>query len=152
MSVDGPSHSPGAALHDLVVLALRSLADDRDLSLTAASVLATLDRLGPQRITALAAREGVSQPSMTQLVQRLELRGLVARASDPTDGRVALASITDPGHDAVHLRRAANTARLDALLADLPPDDVTALAAALDRVLPRLRAQVDHPAPVRSPT
>ena len=42
------------------------------LSLTTAATLATLDRSGPCRLTALAAAEGVTQPAMTQLVGRLE--------------------------------------------------------------------------------
>ncbi|HYZ57653.1 MAG TPA: MarR family transcriptional regulator, partial [Streptosporangiaceae bacterium] len=45
----------------------------------------------------LAAAECVSQPSMSQLVQRLEQQGLATRASDPADGRAALIAITDAG-------------------------------------------------------
>ena len=48
----------------------------------------------PIRLTALAAKEGVSQPSMTQLIQRLERLGLVTRLADPDDGRAALIGIT----------------------------------------------------------
>jgi DNA-binding MarR family transcriptional regulator len=88
---------PAADLLELIALVVRGMSDNRDLSLTAASTLASMERHGPQRITALAAAEGVSQPSMTQLVQRLELRGLVARSSDPADARVALAGITGDG-------------------------------------------------------
>jgi DNA-binding MarR family transcriptional regulator len=135
-----PAESPGAALHDLVVLCVRHLAGGRDLSLTAASVLSTLDRGGPQRITTLAAREDVSQPSMTQLVQRLELRGLVARAADPADGRAALASITPAGHAALLARRRASADRLDDLLDRLPPDRLAALTHAVREALPDLHA------------
>ncbi|MEY2524348.1 MAG: hypothetical protein QOJ66_2913, partial [Ilumatobacteraceae bacterium] len=48
-------------------------------SLTSARVLAQLDDCGPARISALAAAGGVSQPSMTELVGRLEREDLVAR-------------------------------------------------------------------------
>jgi DNA-binding MarR family transcriptional regulator len=138
-----PADSPGAAVHDLVVLCVRYLAGGRDLSLTAASVLSTLDRVGPQRITALAAREDVSQPSMTQLVQRLELRGLVARAADPADGRAALASITPAGHAALLARRRASAGRLDDLLDRLPADRLAALTDAVRTALPDLHAHAD---------
>ena len=67
-----------------------------DLSRTATSVLATLRDAGPHRITALAGAEGVAQPTMTNLVGRLERRGLVERTTDPHDARAVLVAIA-PG-------------------------------------------------------
>jgi DNA-binding MarR family transcriptional regulator len=133
---------PAADLLDLVALVIRGVSDNRDLSLTALAVLATLKRSGPQRITTLAAAEGVSQPSMTQLVQRLELRELVERRSDPADGRVALAGLTAQGAEVLEARRQRNTERIAQLLADLPEPDVIALAEALAAVLPAIRDRV----------
>src|SRR5919109_3216879 len=52
----------------------------------------------PRRITELAAREGVTQPAITMLVNRLEERGWVARGSDPNDGRAVLVTLTPDGH------------------------------------------------------
>src|ERR1700690_3931690 len=68
----------------------RSLTAPDGLSLTAAATLAAIERFGPQRLTALAAREGVTQPAMTQLITRLEDAGQVRRESDPDDGRGVL--------------------------------------------------------------
>jgi len=133
---------PAGDLIELVSLMIRGVSDNRDLSLTAVSALGSLDRRGPQRITAMAAAEGVSQPSMTQLIQRLEQRGLVARTSDPSDGRVALVSLTDSGRAALAARRQRNTRRVAQLLADLPEGDVRALGDALAAVLPSIREQV----------
>jgi DNA-binding HxlR family transcriptional regulator len=53
------------------------------------------NREGSLRLTALAAAEGMSQPSMTRLVQRLERQGLVQRLGYPCENRVALLSLTD---------------------------------------------------------
>src|SRR5215831_18340176 len=103
---------PAADLLELVSLIVRVASGNRDLSLTAVSALGSLERIGPRRITALAAAEGVSQPSMTQLIQRLAQRGLVARSSDPADGRVALVSLTDEGRAAVAARRARSASRI----------------------------------------
>jgi len=133
---------PAADLLEVVALVIRGVSDNRDLSLTAVSTLGSLSRYGPQRITALAGAEGVSQPSMTQLVQRLEQRGLVARGSDPADGRVALVALTDEGLAALSARRARNARRIAELLADLPEDDVSALGDALTAVLPAIRRRV----------
>jgi DNA-binding MarR family transcriptional regulator len=101
------------------------------LSLTSAATLASLDRLGSCRLTALAAREGVTQPAMTQLIARMEQLGLVARAADPDDGRVVHVQITDAGRDLIAGRRAARADRISGLLAMLTETDREALVAAV---------------------
>jgi DNA-binding MarR family transcriptional regulator len=108
----------------------RSLTPPDGLSLTAAATLISIERSGPQRLTALAAREGVTQPAMTQLISRLEDAGLVRRGSHPDDGRVVLVTITEEGRATVEHRRETRTARLAAILAQLSPDHLAALAAA----------------------
>ena len=67
-----------------------------DISRTEAGVLRTLTA-APRRITDLAEFEGLAQPTMTQLVQRLEQRGWVERARHAGDGRVMLISVTEAG-------------------------------------------------------
>jgi DNA-binding MarR family transcriptional regulator len=133
---------PATDIVELVSLVIRGVSDNRDLSLTAVAALGSLDRRGPQRITTMAATEGVSQPSMTQLVQRLEQRGLVMRTSDPSDGRVALVSLTEQGRAALAARRQRNARRIAELLADLPDQDVQALTEALAAVLPKMRERI----------
>jgi DNA-binding MarR family transcriptional regulator len=133
---------PASDLLELVTLVVRGVSGRRDLSLTAVATLISLDRQGSQRITTLATAEGVSQPSMTQLIQRLEQRGLVARGSDPADGRVALVTVTDQGRAALAARRKRSAERIAGLLADLPEPDVLTLADALAAVLPAMRARV----------
>ena len=109
----------------------RSLSPSDGLSLTAAATLATLERSGPCRLTWLAAREGVTQPAMTQLIARLQDAGLVDRAADPTDGRVAQIRLTDDGRATLARRRAVRADRLAELLAGLTPGEQDALTAAL---------------------
>src|SRR3954447_11522638 len=67
-----------------------------DVLRTEAGVLRTLTD-APRRITELADLEGLAQPTMTLLVQRLEQRGWVERTGHPDDGRVVLVSLTDAG-------------------------------------------------------
>src|ERR1700754_3238581 len=85
----------GETLDQAGDLAIRYLSDRAGLTLAGSFVLNRLHREGPSRLTALAAKEGVSQPSMTQLIQRMERHGLVSRMTDPEDGRVALVAITE---------------------------------------------------------
>jgi DNA-binding MarR family transcriptional regulator len=143
---------PATDLLEVVALVIRGVSDNRDLSLTAVAALGSLDRRGGQRITTLATAEGVSQPSMTQLIQRLEQRGLVERTSDPSDGRVALVSLTAEGRSTLAARRQRNARRIAELLADLPERDVHALADALAAVLPGIRARVGGAIPAASET
>jgi DNA-binding MarR family transcriptional regulator len=133
-----------AGLERLIGL-FRWLSPPSSLSLTAAATLATLDRGGPRRLTALAAREGVTQPAMTQLVARLQDTGLADRVPDPTDGRVVQVRITAEGQAMVARRRAVRAERLAGLLARLSPDDQAALAAALPAMDALANAQRDEP-------
>ncbi|PZH20986.1 MarR family transcriptional regulator [Streptomyces sp. NTH33] len=121
------------------------------MSFTAASTLARLEREGPARLTALAAAEGVTQPSMTQLVQRLERQGLVARVGDPGDGRVTLVAVTDAGRDVLTERRRARDARLAELLAGLPVEQQRELGAAMRTALPLVRRVLEDDAQPRPP-
>ncbi|WP_433204888.1 MarR family winged helix-turn-helix transcriptional regulator [Dactylosporangium sp. CS-047395] len=102
-----------------------------DISLTAASTLRRLEREGPRRLTELATAEGVTQPAMTQLVQRLEREGLADRAADPADGRAVLVRITRAGSELLVRRRSVRAEALEALLAHVSEDDQALIAAAL---------------------
>jgi len=131
-----------------VVSLMRSLDVPRETSLTSMSTLATLERMGPCRLTELAIYEGVTQPAMTQLVSRLEDAGLAERRRDPDDGRVVRVFLTDGGAAALARRRAAQAERLAALLAEVSEEDRAALAAALpaiDRLTSRALTPVAEP-------
>jgi DNA-binding MarR family transcriptional regulator len=133
-----------AGLERLIGL-FRWISPPSGLSLTAAATLATLDRGGPRRLTALAAREGVTQPAMTQLVARLEDAGQVERAADPADGRVVQVRITAEGRAMLARRRGVRAERVALLLARLSPDEQAALAAALPAMDALANAQRDEP-------
>jgi DNA-binding MarR family transcriptional regulator len=134
-----------AFVEDVTVLAVRYLSA-RDISFTAATTLARLARQGPARVTWLAAAEGASQPSMTQLVQRLERQGLVESVRDPDDGRVVLVSVTDAGRALLERRRRVRGERLAALLAALPAGEGEALAEAALVALPTVRTLLEEAA------
>ena len=133
-----------AGLERLIRL-FRWISPPSGLSLTSAATLATLERGGPRRLTALAAREGVTQPAMTQLVARLQDAGLVDRAPDAADGRVVYVRITAEGRAMLAGRRAVRAERVAALLARLSPDEQAALAAALPAIDALANAQRDDP-------
>jgi DNA-binding MarR family transcriptional regulator len=152
----GDRMAAAEAIYPLLTAAVRH--QPRDISLTAASTLATVERTGPRRITDLAVTEGVTQPSMTALVTALERAGLAERRADPRDQRVVLVALTAAGADYLRSRRRAGTETLARLIGKLPPDEAAALLAAA----PALRHlhELDHeqraaghqgPAPAEEP-
>jgi DNA-binding MarR family transcriptional regulator len=126
---------------------VRSLGQSDQLSATSVSTLGTLTREGPSRITALAARQGVTQPAMTQLIARLQESGLVRREPDPADGRVVQVSITAEGKALIARRRERQSRHLAILLAQLDPGHRAALAAALPALDALASARRDEPVP-----
>jgi DNA-binding MarR family transcriptional regulator len=126
----------GEALYGLVILAVRN--GPRDISLTAASTLSTLDRTGARRLTDLAMIQGVTQPSMSVLVTGLEQAGLAERRPDPSDKRVVLVALTEAGVGYIRSRRRAGARAFADLIDKLPDDEAAALAAAVP-ALNRLR-------------
>jgi DNA-binding MarR family transcriptional regulator len=101
------------------------------VSPTEAGVLQALSR-GPSRITELAAREEVTQPAITLLVNRFAARGWVCRESEPSDGRVVLVALTERGHEVWKRLRAEYRALVHEEMATLDDDDVEVLARAVD--------------------
>lgn len=136
---EGSTHGTGldevagvlAADLERIVGMFRSLTPPSGLSMTAGATLASIERLGPQRLTVLATREGVTQPAMTQLISRLEDGGLVRREPSPEDGRVVLVVITDEGRATLARRRAARTERLAGIITQLSPADQAAIISAI---------------------
>lgn len=121
------SECVGDALDQAMDLTIRFLSDRADLSASAAFTLNRVCREGPIRLTTLAAKEGVSQPSMTQLVQRLERAGLVTRLADPDDGRACLIAITAQGQALLDERKRMRRERLAMLIATLTDEEQSAL-------------------------
>jgi DNA-binding MarR family transcriptional regulator len=111
----------------------------RRLNFSALSVLHTLHRRGPLRLTALLATEQLKQPALTSLVSRLEQDGLVQRRPDPADGRASLLSLTSTGQELVRSRHANRVAKLTALVEQLTPEERAVLTGSID-VLHRLTA------------
>ena len=127
----------GEALFALAAQAVRDRG--RELSLTAASTLATMERTGPRRLTDLALNEGVTQPSMTAVVSQLEALGFAERRSDPRDGRVVLVAITRAGRQHLRTMRRVGASAFATLIDKLSDDEV----ASLEVALPALRHLLD---------
>ncbi|HET9654988.1 MAG TPA: MarR family transcriptional regulator [Kineosporiaceae bacterium] len=95
------------------------------------AVLATLSRCGPMRLGDLAAREGVSPPTLSRIVAVLEEGGYLTRQVDPRDRRAAQAAVTERGAQLIQGVGTARDQALRARLARLTPEQEQALLAAL---------------------
>lgn len=101
------------------------------LSFTTLSVLHTLSRKSPMRLTELTASEQVTQSAITQLVTRLERDGLVERRPDPNDGRVVQVHITGLGANVIDSRRLDRMAQLSKFTQGLSLEEQQAIACAI---------------------
>jgi DNA-binding MarR family transcriptional regulator len=104
----------------------------------------------PQRVGDLAAGEGVTQPAISLVVNRLQQRGWVTRRPDQIDRRAVLVEATEAGCDALDQLRTEYRAFFHEEMATLDDEQVATLARAidiLDELIARLSG-VDLPAVV----
>jgi DNA-binding MarR family transcriptional regulator len=102
------------------------------LTPTAASALATVERHGPLTPSELAEIERVKRPTATRTLGVLIEAGLVDRAPDPTDGRSALVSVTPVGRERLRRLRGRKNAYLARRMRELPASDVETLERAAE--------------------
>ncbi len=95
------------------------------------SVLASLDRLGPLTLTALAENEGVAGSSISGIVARLADKGLVKRVPNPEDRRSTLVEPTEQGRAVLEKGRGERTAYLAERLERLSAEEREVLAEAV---------------------
>ncbi len=124
---------------DLVVLAARlTRAVRREIEHPAGvRTLSLLDEMGPSGVTALAAADRCSQPTMTATVKALREQGLVERRPHPTDGRAHVVALSDAGRAELARIRRANADLVTARLADThhTAEEVATAVAVLRDVL-----------------
>jgi len=80
----------------------------------------------------LAAREGISAPSMTRYLDRLEKAGLIVRTRSPQDARRIRLALTPKGVGVLRSVRRRRTAWLAERLDGLAPAEQRAVAEAIE--------------------
>ena len=101
-------------------------------------VLAALRRNGkPYALTpsALISQNLVTSGTMTNRIDRLELKNLVARMPDPSDGRGVLVQLTQSGKSAVDRALEELLVRENKLLSSISIADLTKLATILKNIV-----------------
>jgi DNA-binding MarR family transcriptional regulator len=114
---------------------IRRLRAEHTFSISQGTVLARLEREGPQTTSRLAGAERVRPQSMAHTVAELEGGGLVARRPHPLDKRQVLVEITDRGARTLADDRRRREGWLALAIAELTPDERETLI----RAVPLLR-------------
>jgi len=142
MSDSREDWQPGTMPALLIAIAARILARladarfrDLGISMSQLPVLVALKdgaSLSQRELTRLA---GVEQPSMAQLLARMERDGVIRRKPDPTDGRSSLISLTARTMKLIDPARAIMAQGNREALAGFNEDEIKQLVAMLHRVI-----------------
>jgi DNA-binding MarR family transcriptional regulator len=102
-----------------------------DVTASQLSALSTIERVGPLSLGDLAELERIAPPSTTRIAARLEEQGLVVRAVDTADRRVARLAITESGQLLLNETRTRRDAYLARRLRAFTPTERDVLIRAL---------------------
>jgi DNA-binding MarR family transcriptional regulator len=115
---------------------VRRLRTENSFSVSQATVLARLQREGPQTTSALAAAERVRPQSMAHTIAELQAGDFIARRPHPLDRRQILIELTDQGHKKLIEDRQRREGWLaQAIATELSPEE----QAILNQVVPLIR-------------
>ena len=98
-------------------------------------VLAILKDEGVCTQRDLASRIGIEQPTMAQLLKRMERDGLIVRTAHPKDARSANVSLTERAYRALPAARQAMQRGYEAVAADFSERELATLTRLLERYL-----------------
>jgi DNA-binding MarR family transcriptional regulator len=112
-----------------------------ELTPTAVSALATVERHGPLTPSELAGIERIKRPTATRILRVLAEAGLVDRMPDPDDGRSSLINVNASGRERLRRLRGRKNAYLARRMRDLPAEDL----AVLERAAEILEGMLEEP-------
>jgi DNA-binding MarR family transcriptional regulator len=129
---------------------LRPTTAGAGLTPTQISVLETVSRRGPIRLSDLATVEDVNPTMLSRVAGKLEELGLIRRHQHPGDGRASLLGLTERGERVLERMRSERTDQLSVELDALDEVARHRLLEALP-VLESLAENLKQRAPVDSP-
>jgi DNA-binding MarR family transcriptional regulator len=108
-----------------------------DLSPHDARALRVIGHHGPTRLGVIADRLRIAPRSATDVIDRLESRGLVTRSPDPDDRRAMTVTLTEVGESVLAEVDAARRAGAEDFFGGLSEHEGASLATILTRLDPR---------------
>ena len=107
-----------------------------DISAPRFAVLKFLNAKDGATVTTIAHELGLTIGSTSQLIDRLEVDGLVQRVDDESDRRVRRIYLNDRGTYLINQLKSLRMRQMEELLSNLPHDLVVQLSATLTAVFP----------------
>lgn len=113
---------------------LRQRAPGEDLDFSTFVLLKTVAHFEPLRLSALAAELNLDASTVSRHVRSLEDRGLLARTTDPDDGRAFRVALSDAGTACIDAAGARRRELIGSLVADWSDQDREDLRRLLHRL------------------
>lgn len=98
-------------------------------------LLCAINACGNVGMSELGRQTQLEKSNLSNLVDRLEQRGLAVRKRDPNDRRVTYVELTEEGTDLAVRSHTEVVARVNKMAGKLLPEDQARLAAAVDRMM-----------------
>lgn len=114
-----------------------------DISTPRFAVLKHLDCKNGATVTTMAVELGLTVGSTSQLIDRLEVDGLVNRVEDESDRRVRRIYLNDRGYYLINQLKTMRIRQLEEQLGKLPDHVIVQLSAALTAAFPFITKDVD---------
>jgi DNA-binding MarR family transcriptional regulator len=122
-----------------------------DVSMAQLKVMFVIFLRGPVRMGILAHDLGVSLPTITEIVNRLEKRDIIVRALDPDDRRVVYCRFTENGQKVLNQLWASARKRTKQMLNALSVEDLSVVQQSLGILLKAGQiTRQKEPAPAKS--
>jgi DNA-binding MarR family transcriptional regulator len=118
----------------------RTTADVLGVGMSGTNALAELWFHGPSTPTSLADRVGLTSPSVTALVDRLEAAGMVARRRHPADRRSVIIELTHTGSATLQTAVGLVSDRISAAVEQETPEQIDELQRMLEQIAASLRS------------
>ena len=111
-----------------------------DMTMPQVRTLYFLSR-GPQRMKDISDHLMRGMPSATSMIDRLVRKGYVERVTDPSDRRVVLCQITDPGREMLDRFSRMGAVGFEAISESLTDDELDKIAPALEMLVDAMARQ-----------
>lgn len=121
-----------------------------NLSISQYNVLLLLDSDDGWRLTDLSERLLLDKSTVTRIIDRLELMGLVQRRAEPGDRRAQRVVINEQGRALRERARAAHEHSMEHRMAVLAPEEQRSLYGLLAKLRDGLQTELHH-APTQEP-
>jgi MarR family 2-MHQ and catechol resistance regulon transcriptional repressor len=109
------------------------------------SILEVLLHKGPQQVSQIGRRVGLTSGSITTAVDRVEKKGWVTRSADPSDRRVVTISLTREGHEKIAQEIEVHAAVLETMASVLTHSERETLLSLLEKIGFHAQTLVDEP-------